>query len=50
MLNYLSNPELTTVFAFAPSVRVAIGEDFGLPPGENVEGKVVAALRRLGAL
>ncbi|WP_418765753.1 [FeFe] hydrogenase, group A [Mailhella sp.] len=49
VLNYLSNPELTTVFAFAPSVRVAIGEDFGLPPGENVEGKVVAALRRLGA-
>ena len=49
VLDYLSNPEITTVFAFAPSVRVVIGEEFGLAPGENVEGRVVAALRRLGA-
>lgn len=49
VLDYLANPELTTVFAFAPSVRVIMGEEFGLAPGENVEGRIVAALRRLGA-
>ncbi len=32
----------------APAVRVALGEEFGLPIGTNVTGKMVAALRRLG--
>jgi iron-only hydrogenase group A len=32
----------------APSVRAAIGEGFGLPPGRNMEGQLAAALRRLG--
>lgn len=32
----------------APSVRVALGEEFGLPSGMNVNGKIVAALRRIG--
>lgn len=32
----------------APAVRVALGEEFGLPAGEIVTGKVVAALKRLG--
>lgn len=32
----------------APSVRAALGEEFGLPIGTNVEGKMVAALRRIG--
>ena len=32
----------------APAVRVAIGEEFGLPPGAVTTGKLVAALRRLG--
>ena len=32
----------------APAVRAALGEEFGLPIGTNVEGKMVAALRRLG--
>jgi len=32
----------------APSIRAALGEEFGLPIGTNVEGKMVAALRRLG--
>ena len=49
VLDYIANPELTTVFSFAPSVRVVLGEEFGLAPGENVQGKIVAALRRLGA-
>ncbi|MDE5755100.1 MAG: [FeFe] hydrogenase, group A, partial [Oscillospiraceae bacterium] len=32
----------------APAVRAALGEEFGYPIGTNVEGKMVAALRRLG--
>jgi NADH-quinone oxidoreductase subunit G len=36
------------VVQVAPAVRVALGEEFGLKAGENVMGKIVAALRRLG--
>lgn len=36
------------VVATAPAVRIALGECFGNPIGTNVEGKMVAALRRLG--
>ncbi len=32
----------------APAVRVALGEEFGMPVGSNVEGKMIAALKRLG--
>jgi NADH-quinone oxidoreductase subunit G len=32
----------------APAVRVALGQSFGLPDGENSMGLIVAALRRLG--
>ena len=32
----------------APSIRATLGECFGLPVGTNVQGKMVAALRRLG--
>lgn len=38
----------TVVVQVAPAVRVAIGEEFDLPPGEPVTGKLVAGLRRLG--
>ena len=44
----LNDPELIKVAQFAPSVRAAIGEAFGLPPGRNMEGELVAALRKLG--
>ncbi len=44
----LKDPEKYVVVQFAPSIRVSIGEEFGLPPGEIVVGKVYAALRRLG--
>jgi len=47
-LDYIADPEITTVVAFAPSVRVVLGEAFGFGPGENVEGRLVAALRRIG--
>ncbi|HLP09363.1 MAG TPA: NADH-dependent [FeFe] hydrogenase, group A6 [Opitutaceae bacterium] len=36
------------VVQIAPSVRVTIGEAFGLPPGTNLTKKLYAALRRLG--
>ena len=44
----LADPHVHTVVHFAPSVRAAIGEGFGLPVGVNLEGQVVAALRLLG--
>lgn len=37
-----------TVVQIAPSVRVAIGEEFGYEPGTNLTGQLYAALRRLG--
>ena len=44
----LSDPEKTVIVQTAPAVRVGLGEAFGLPMGTNVEGKMVAALRRIG--
>ena len=44
----LQDPEKHVVVQPAPSVRATLGEAFGLPVGTNVEGKMVAALRRLG--
>jgi len=44
----LANPELHVVVQTAPAVRVAIGEEFGLPIGTRCTGKMVAALKRLG--
>jgi len=44
----LANPQLHVVVQAAPSIRAAIGEGFGLPPGTPCTGKMVAALRRLG--
>ena len=32
----------------APAVRAALGEEFGIPMGTSVTGKLAAALRRLG--
>ena len=44
----LNDPDKYVVFQTAPAVRVAIGEEFGMPIGTSVTGKLVAALRRLG--
>jgi ferredoxin hydrogenase gamma subunit len=49
VIDYLADPKIVTVFQIAPSIRVGFGEEFGLEPGGNVEGKVVAALRAIGA-
>ena len=44
----LNDPTKTVIVGPAPSVRAQLGECFGMPIGTNVEGKLVAALRRLG--
>ncbi|MBO6158672.1 MAG: iron hydrogenase small subunit [Firmicutes bacterium] len=44
----LADPTKHVVVQTAPSVRATLGECFGMPIGTNVEGKMVAALRRLG--
>ncbi len=44
----LADPTKHVVVSTAPSIRATLGEAFGLPVGTNVEGKMVAALRRLG--
>ncbi|MBK7157183.1 MAG: (2Fe-2S)-binding protein [Ignavibacteria bacterium] len=44
----INDPDKHVVVQTAPSVRVALGEEFGLKPGTIVTGKMVAALRRLG--
>lgn len=44
----IANKDKKVVAQIAPSVRVAIGEMFGLKPGENSIGLIYAALRRLG--
>ncbi|MBQ2712059.1 MAG: iron hydrogenase small subunit [Clostridia bacterium] len=44
----LRDPEKYVVVAPAPAVRAALGEEFGMPIGTNVEGKMVTAMRRLG--
>ncbi|MDK2972762.1 MAG: hypothetical protein PWP23_2517 [Candidatus Sumerlaeota bacterium] len=46
--DYIKDPSLFTAVQIAPSVRVAIGEAFGYPPGTNLTGKLYAALRRMG--
>ncbi|MBP7094997.1 MAG: [FeFe] hydrogenase, group A [Spirochaetia bacterium] len=38
----------TCVVQIAPAVRVALGEEFGLPPGTVLTKKIYAALRRMG--
>ena len=47
VLSALHDPSKHVVVGPAPSVRVTLGECFGMPIGSNVEGKMVSALRRL---
>ena len=44
----IDNPPKHVIIQTAPSVRATLGESFGMPVGTNVEGKMAAALRRLG--
>ena len=44
----LKDPDTYVVVQTAPSIRVALGEEFGMEIGTNVTGKMIAALKRLG--
>ena len=44
----IKDPEITVIAQTAPAVRVALGEEFGMPIGTLVTGKMVTALKRLG--
>lgn len=44
----IDDPDITVVAQIAPAVRVALGEEFGMQPGELVVGKIYAALKALG--
>ncbi len=44
----IDNPDVKTTVQIAPAVRVALGKELNMAEGENVIGKIVAALRRMG--
>ena len=44
----LADPDKIVCVQPAPAVRASLGEEFGLPIGTGVTGKMVAAMRRLG--
>ena len=48
VLDAIADPSKHVVVQTAPSVRAALGEEFCYPMGTDVEGKMAAALRRIG--
>lgn len=44
----INDPDMHVVVQTAPAVRIALGEEFGMPIGSRVTGKMVTALKRLG--
>lgn len=48
VLSALAHSRKKVIVQTAPAVRAALGEEFDMPPGTNVTGKMVAALRKLG--
>ncbi|MBW2976784.1 [FeFe] hydrogenase, group A [Candidatus Woesearchaeota archaeon] len=48
VIEALKDKKKHIVVQTAPSVRVALGEEFGMPPGSLVTGKMVSALRKIG--
>ncbi len=44
----LTDPDKRVIVQVAPAVRAALGEEFGMPPGETVTGKMATALHDLG--
>ena len=48
VIDFCYDPDIFTVVQFAPAVRVALGDEFYLPPGTNVQGKMATALKQLG--
>lgn len=48
VIQAIEDPSKVVIVSTSPSVRVGIGEEFGMPDGSFVEGKMVALLRKLG--
>jgi len=48
VIEALNDPSKHVVVGVAPSIRVQLGEAFNMPIGTNVEGKIAAALHRMG--
>lgn len=48
LLIKLKDPEIQVVVQTAPSIRVSLGEEFNMPIGANVKGKMITALKKLG--
>ena len=48
VLAAIADPDKYVCVQTAPSVRAGLGEEFGYPMGTDVEGKMAAALRRIG--
>lgn len=48
LMKAIADPEKVVAVQIAPAVRVAIGEEFGLKPGDITTGKLYTALRRIG--
>jgi len=49
VMDYLYDSDIVTVFQFAPAIRTALGEEFNIPAGTNMEGQIITALKKLGA-
>lgn len=48
VMTALADPTKKVVVQHAPAVSVTLAEEFGVAPGKDVDGKMVAALRRMG--
>lgn len=48
VMTALNNPEKTVVASIAPTISVSIAEEFGIRPGTDLFGVIVAALRKIG--
>ena len=44
----IENPDVTVVWSMAPAVQNTLGEEFGLPTGEDVTKKIAAGMKALG--
>jgi NADH-quinone oxidoreductase subunit G/NADP-reducing hydrogenase subunit HndD len=48
VISALADPDKIVIVQHAPAVSVSLAEEFGVPAGQNVDGKMVAALRLIG--
>lgn len=48
VLNYIKDTKKVVICFTSPAIRVSLGEEFGLEAGENVEKRMVTALKKIG--